>query len=31
VLSVDFLFVLCPCSALQAPCRNIIGVLFDPI
>jgi hypothetical protein len=30
LLLVVFLFLLCPCSALQTPCRNVIGVLFDP-
>jgi hypothetical protein len=30
VLPVDFLFLLCPCSALQASSRNVIGVLFNP-
>jgi hypothetical protein len=30
VLPVVFLFLLCPCSTLQTPYRNIVGVLFNP-
>jgi hypothetical protein len=30
VLLVVFLFLLCPCSALQTTRRNVIGVLFNP-
>jgi hypothetical protein len=30
VLPVIFLFLLCPCIALQAPCKNVIGVIFVP-
>jgi hypothetical protein len=30
MLPVVFLFLLCPCSVLQTPCRNVIGVLFNP-
>jgi hypothetical protein len=28
--SAVFLFLLCPYSVLQTPCRNVIGVLFNP-
>jgi hypothetical protein len=27
--SYSFYVSFCPCSALQAPCRNVIGVLFN--
>jgi hypothetical protein len=30
VLLVVFLFLLCPCSVLQTPCRDVIGLLVNP-